>query len=331
LAPEAPSGQKLIDHNWETFFDEASASKAVSWHGQSFANTAFKDGTTLSGYHSAGGGFTVTGTATKSPATNVWENAKQGSMFVDYNKTAVVTFDSARTKVEVGVTGIEKGNTAIFKVFGTDGALLDTINMTNPTGTYDILSFSYDAHGNSIGRIEVTGDVGGTSITSISSSVTQITTENDVISMVIDPVDYFAQDSAHIFGSSGLDTLKLTGANQVLDLTKLTGDNGEAKISSIEKFDITGTGNNTLKISLNDVLHLGETNLFKQDGKVQVMVDGDAGDKVQLANLHDHGTAPGSWQSAGTTTIGGATYQVYNYSNLDAEVLIKQAVTASIV
>jgi hypothetical protein len=216
-------------------------------------------------------------------------------------------------------------------VFDTSGALLKSIDLTNPTGTYDILPFSYDAGSNSIGCIEITGEAGGTSITSITSSVIQVTTADDVISMAIDPTAYFAQESAHIFGTSGVDTLKLTGANQVLDLTKLTGDSGAAKIASIEKFDITGTGNNTLKISINDVLHLGETDLFRKDGKVQVMLDGDAGDKVQLANLHDHGTAPGNWQAGGTTTIGGATYQVYSYSNLDAEVLIKQAVTASIV
>ena len=152
-----------------------------------------------------------------------------------------------------------------------------------------------------------------------------------MVSMLVDPVAYFAQDSAHIFGGVGMDTLKLTGKDQVLDLRSLTGDNDAAKISSIEKFDITGTGNNTLKISLNDVLHLGETDMFRKDGKVQVLVDGDAGDKVQLFNLHDHGTPPGAWQANGTASIGGATYNVYSYSNLDAEVLIKQAVTSSIV
>ncbi|WP_447753173.1 Ig-like domain-containing protein [Pseudomonas nicosulfuronedens] len=332
LAPDVPTGQHEIDHGWETYFDEHSATYSEANYGQSFTVSAFSGGATLAGYHSAGGAFTITGAATKTAGGGtLWPTANQGSMFVDSAKTGVVTFDSARSEVSVSATGIEKGNTAYLKVYDTDGTLLDTIQMTNPTGTYDIQSFSYEAEGNVIGRIEITGDTGGTAITSISSQVTQATTENDVISMVVDPVAYFAQDSAHIHGSSGLDTLKLTGANQVLDLTKLTGDNDLAKISSIEKFDITGTGNNTLKISLNDVLNLGETDLFHKDGKVQVMVDGDAGDKVQLANLHDHGTAPGAWQAAGTASIGGSTYNVYSYSNLDAEVLIKQAVTASIV
>ncbi|MCP1652690.1 Ig-like domain-containing protein [Pseudomonas nitroreducens] len=334
LAPSAPSGQKLIDHGWETYFDEATVTKGVIWQGQSFATSVFSGGATLEGYHSDSGGFTVNGSAAReAAASNIWANATSGSLYVADAKTAVVTFDSARSKVEIGITGIENtaGNSAVLKVYDTSGGLLDTIQMSNPNGTYDIQSFSYDAHGNSISRIEITGDGGGAHITSVSSSVTQVTAESDVISMAVDPMAYFAQDSAHIFGSSGLDTLKLTGANQVLDLTQLSGDNGQAKISSIEKFDITGTGDNTLKLSLNDVLHLGETDLFQKDGKVQVMVDGDAGDKVELHDLHDHGSFSGGWQSAGTTDIGGVTYQVYNYGELDAELLIKQAVTASIV
>ncbi|OWP48073.1 Ig-like domain-containing protein, partial [Pseudomonas nitroreducens] len=332
LAPTAPSGQMLIDHNWETYFDEASVAKAVVWQAQTFTTQAFNGGASLANYHSDTGGFTITGSATKTAAGgNMWANATTGSMYVAADKMAVVSFDSARSKVELGITGIEKGNTAYLRVYDTDGTLLDTIQMTNPTGTYDIQSFAYDAHENSIGRIEIVGDTGGSHITSITSSVTQVTAADDVISLAVDPVAYFAQDGAHIFGSHGTDTLKLTGANQVLDLRTLAGDNDQAKISSIEKFDITGTGNNTLKISLNDVLNLGETDLFRKDGKVQVLVDGDAGDKVELYNLHDHGTAPGVWQSSGTASIGGATYNVYSYSQLDAEVLIKQAVTSSIV
>jgi hypothetical protein len=331
LAPDAPSGQMLIDHNWETYFDEFAISNAVVWHGQSFGTLAYSDKSSLANFHSESGGFTITGNAVKQASGSVWQNATAGSMYVNHNQTAVVTFDSARSKIEVGATGIERGNTAYLKVFDTNGVLLTTIDMTNPNGQYDIQTYAYEAQGNQIGHIEITGDAGGTHIMSVSSSETQITAESDVISMAVDPAAYFAQDSAHVFGSNGLDTLKLTGKDQVLDLTTLTGDSGAAKISSIEKFDITGTGDNTLKISLNDVLHLGETDMFQKDGKVQVMVDGDAGDKVQLANLHDHGTAPGTWLNSGTTTIGGSTYQVYSYSNLDAEVLIKQAVTASIV
>ncbi|WP_218035508.1 hypothetical protein [Pseudomonas denitrificans (nom. rej.)] len=159
---------------------------------------------------------------------------------------------------------------------------------------------------------------------SISSSA------SDVISMSIDPTAYFKQSSAHVHGGNHMDTLKLTGKDQVLDLRGLTGESGEGKISSIEKFDITGTGNNTLKISLNEVLHLGETDMFRKDGKVQVMVDGNVGDIVELYGLEGHGAGIGGWQNSGTATIGGVVYQVYSYNALDAEIFIKQGVTTSI-
>ncbi|OWP36600.1 Ig-like domain-containing protein, partial [Pseudomonas nitroreducens] len=265
LAPNVPTGQMLVDHSWETFFDDRSVSDLVVAHGQSFAGGTFQGGASLAGYQSASGEFSISGFAWKTASSATWANATSGSMYLDNGKTAVVSFDSARSEISVSATGIEMGNTAILKVYGTDGTLLDTINMTNPTGSYEILSYSYHADGNVIGRIELTGEAGGTYVTSISSEVIQAELKNDVVSMLVDPVTYFAQDSAHVFGSSGLDTLKLTGANQVLDLRTLAGDNDQAKISSIEKFDITGTGNNTLKISLNDVLNLGETDLFRKD------------------------------------------------------------------
>ncbi|MBB4863398.1 hypothetical protein HNP46_002245 [Pseudomonas nitritireducens] len=335
LAPTAPSGQKLIDNSWETYFGESSVTKNVEWKAQAFTTSTFSGGGSLVGYHSDAGGFTITGSASKTISGAPWTNSATGSMAVEEGKSAVLTFDSARSKVEVSLTGVEatptKDNKALLKIFDTTGKLLDTVEMKNSVGTYDILTFTYESDSNNIGRIEIVGDQVRTHVTSVSSSVTHVTVESDVVAMLVDPVEYFAQDSAHIFGSSGVDTLKLTGANQVLDLRSLTGDSGAAKISSIEKFDITGTGNNTLKISLNDVLHLGETDLFRKDGKVQVMVDGDAGDKVELHALHDHGATFGSWTSAGTANIGGATYNVYTYGQLDAEILIKQAVTSTII
>ncbi|WP_260328469.1 MULTISPECIES: Ig-like domain-containing protein, partial [unclassified Paraburkholderia] len=64
-------------------------------------------------------------------------------------------------------------------------------------------------------------------------------------------------DAGYIFGNGGLDTLKLAGAGQTLDLGKVS-----LVVSSIEVFDITGTGNNTLKLSLGDVLEQGGKDLF---------------------------------------------------------------------
>ncbi|VWD54796.1 hemolysin-type calcium-binding region [Burkholderia lata] len=128
-------------------------------------------------------------------------------------------------------------------------------------------------------------------------------------------------------GGDGIDTMKLTGTDQMLDLRLLNG-----KLESIEVIDITGTGDNTLKLSLGDVLELGEKDLFVNDGKTQMMVKGDVGDAVQLSDLLLDGSDVGDWaQQAGTVTVEGVTYNVYQHSGLDVELLVQQGVTTHLV
>ncbi len=129
-----------------------------------------------------------------------------------------------------------------------------------------------------------------------------------------------------IHGGAGIDTLKLTGKDQVLDLTQL----GE-KITSVEVIDLTGTGNNTLNLSLSDVLEQGSTSLFTDDGHVQMMVKGNSGDKVNLDDLLADGTDPGNWASSGNVTVGGVVYEVYRHDALDAELLVQQGVQTNLV
>ena len=81
-----------------------------------------------------------------------------------------------------------------------------------------------------------------------------------------------------------------------------------------------------MKLSLTDVLNLGETDLFQKDGKQQMMVNGSNGDTVDLSNAHVAGLAEGEWQQHGTTQVGGVTYNVYEYSGVQAELLVQQGV-----
>ena len=120
--------------------------------------------------------------------------------------------------------------------------------------------------------------------------------------------------------------MKLTGTDQVLDLAAIAG-----KIESIEIIDITGTGNNTLNLSLGDVLEQGETSLFTADNTTQMMIKGDAGDVVNLDDLLPDGTDPGDWASAGIATVAGVTYNVFQHSTLDAQLLVQDGVTTNLV
>ena len=133
-------------------------------------------------------------------------------------------------------------------------------------------------------------------------------------------------DNATVNGGAGIDTLTLTGAGKTLDLGGITG-----KLESIEIIDLTGTGNNTLNLSLGDVLELGESSLFSTDETVQMLIKGNAGDVVNLDDLLADGTDPGDWAGQGTVTVEGIVYNVFQHSSLDAQLLVQDGVTTNLV
>ena len=163
---------------------------------------------------------------------------------------------------------------------------------------------------------------------------------NEIVDLNANPESYFKETTAHIQGSTvhpvetgvvapntapAVTTLHLTGDHQILDLTSLTGKTAAAKISGIEVIDLGGH-ENSVKLSLTDVLNLGEQDLFIKDGKQQMMINGSDGDKVDLSNAHIAGVADGQWQQEGTTVVGGVTYNVYEHSGAHTELLVQQGV-----
>jgi hypothetical protein len=141
-----------------------------------------------------------------------------------------------------------------------------------------------------------------------------------------------SQAIARIDGGSGIDTLELDGEGIVLDLSLVSS----AALQNIEKIDLTGSGNNTLKLSLTDMLqHFDDSNVFNSSNTTsgladkvtrnQLMVDGDAGDKVELTDL-------ANWTAADTNVVAnGETYVVYNHNTSAQQLLIDQAIAVSAV
>ncbi|MCM2506100.1 hypothetical protein NDN16_20850, partial [Aureimonas altamirensis] len=94
---------------------------------------------------------------------------------------------------------------------------------------------------------------------------------------------------ATLKGGLGVDTLKLSGTGLTLDLTQVSNvaagnPSGGNRLSGIEKIDITGSGDNVLKLTAADIADMSGSNVFETTGRYQLMVDGNAGDKVQLTD-----------------------------------------------
>ena len=101
-----------------------------------------------------------------------------------------------------------------------------------------------------------------------------------------------------IAGGDGFDTLQLTGAGESFDLTPLPAD----RLSSMEAIDITGSGDNALTLDIATLVE-STTGINARTGTANsLIVDGDSGDTVD---------AGAGWTDAGTATIGGQGYSVY--------------------
>ncbi|MFZ4214523.1 Ig-like domain-containing protein, partial [Pantoea endophytica] len=157
------------------------------------------------------------------------------------------------------------------------------------------------------------------------STSAQLVDEPENIVHFLDGVDELTEHA--ITGSeTQVDTLQLTGKDQLLDLSQ-----HQAEIQSVEIFDIRGSGDNTLKIDLDALLHYGEKDLFIEDGKTQLMINGDAGDVVQLKDILPEGSDISEWQhQQGTVTVAGVEYEVYSHGD-DAELLVQQGVKTELI
>nr|WP_245250658.1 Ig-like domain-containing protein [Pantoea endophytica] len=120
-------------------------------------------------------------------------------------------------------------------------------------------------------------------------------------------------------------SLLLNDETDFIDLSQISSEADE-----LHKVSLDNYGSTTLNISLADVLSLGQNDLFLNDGAKQMMITGDAGDVVNLSDMLPDGTDAGDWNIAGDVIVGGVTYQVYQHSGLDADLLVQQNVTVNL-
>jgi hypothetical protein len=96
--------------------------------------------------------------------------------------------------------------------------------------------------------------------------------------------------------------------------------NSVAAINHIVMTD--GVGNDTLKLTMGDVLALGVKDSFVSNGHRQMRIDGDAGDKVSLDDLVGS-SADQTWSQPTTQQLEATNYKVYSNAHWGLDLYIK--------
>lgn len=120
--------------------------------------------------------------------------------------------------------------------------------------------------------------------------------------LVYDPLDH------RVDGGAGFDTLRFTGADQTLDLTLLPS----RTLTGMNAVDLTGTGANHLRLTLQDLLQFTD--------KSALRVLGDADDTVAMTTS--------GWTQIGDQTLGGVTYDAWVHGSVT--LLVDSEVTTTI-
>jgi hypothetical protein len=190
-------------------------------------------------------------------------------------KSLSVTADTVGGSTEFSLA-TDTISVVIADVIGTSG--VDTV--TGTTGSDVILA-------NGGADVITTGD-GNDTVVLNASNVTELSATN---AMLID-------------GGAGVNLLRLVSAPGVtLDLSAVA-----AKVTHFSVVDVTGNGNNTVKLSLNDVLNLSgavdNAATVDVDESKMVVVKGEAGDVLNLTDRVD-------WQAVTTGELGASLASTY--------------------
>ena len=185
---------------------------------------------------------------------------------------------------------IEALNSGTDKVFAsinyTLGANLESLELT---GVVDL-----NGTGNGLGNA-ITGNSGNNTLSGLGGNDTLDGGAGVDILLGGDGNDTLVWDilDASVHGGAGTDTLRIDGAGVVVDLAGRAG----SQIRDVEVINLIGSGDNTLTLSLNEVLAISSTtNVLR--------IDGNAGDSVNAADA-------GSWVQGVDVVIGGNTYHSF--------------------
>ncbi len=212
----------------------------------------------------------------------------------------------------VTVTGSAETGSSLVVSWGTASR---TVSATNGTfgATFDPASIP--GSGVSSVTATATDPAGNSNTTSLNVVVNTIATNylgtagNNTLLLDRTELANLAAPGANINGAGGIDTFSFNGAGLSLNLLNIPA----TAITSFERVNLTGTGNNALTLSVVDVLDFASSNVFNLGtgwtglsssvAQRQLVVDGNSGDTL---------TASGGWTlQPVVVSNGGQAYVVY--------------------
>jgi hypothetical protein len=183
-----------------------------------------------------------------------------------------------------------------------------------------------DANDAAFGQLAVWADQNGDGITNAGEIVSL--NSLGITSLSLSSTASAEVNNGNLIGLMGSYT-KSDGTTHTMGDVWFQTDSSGAKVFDLaavaqaaggSSINLANTNADTLKVTLSDVLAVGEADILS--GTSSVTVTGDAGDTVQLAGT-------GGWSLAGTTTDGAETYMVY--VNQNAQLLVNDKIHTIIV
>jgi Bacterial Ig-like domain len=229
---------------------------------------------------------------------------------------AAVTGDNVITFAErsagVTVTGSAESGSTVVVSWGTASRTVSAAGGAYSAG-FDAASIP--ASGVATVSATATDSAGNSASSSVAVVINTIATVyrgsngNDILLLDGSELANLATPGANINGLGGIDTFSFNGAGLSLNLLNVPA----TAISSFERVNLTGSGNNTLTLSVTDVLDFASSNVFNSGAgwnglsssvaQRQLVVDGNAGDAL---------IATGGWTlQPGVVSNGGQAYVVY--------------------
>ena len=233
---------------------------------------------------------------------NVSLNAVTGDNIISTGeRSAGVTVAGSAETGSTVVVGWGSASRTVNATGGVFSAVFDSASIP-ASGVTTVIATATDSAGNSAGS-SVTVVVNAT------ATVYRGTSGNDTLALNASELANLASPGANIDGLGGIDTLSFNGAGLSLNLLNIPA----TAITSFERFNLTGTGNNSLTLSVTDVLDFASSNVFNSAAgwtglpssvaQRQLVVDGNGGDTL---------TASGGWTlQPGVVSNGGQAYVVY--------------------